>query len=287
MLLLAFLYYTILQLVRQKKIVKFLKKNYLLTLFISVVLFVGIIALFKLLTPNSTELYVKIKMGQGYWWANTTKPGSWYLNSFKKGDIYYGSIGKPQATIMDIRRYPYGYSQYDIFVTLKMKVESRGKNGPYSFNRTNLLIGAPIELEFPTSRLTGAIIELSKTPFKDNYVEKTVYLVNQGGYTKDFPYRYDSIKKGDKYSDGQDVVFEVLDKNLEKSIWTVTNNFNGEIYEREVETTQNIVVKVKAKFKQKDDGLYYGEENKLSLNTQLPFSTSNYFFENFYIRRIE
>ena len=89
------------------------------------------------------------------------------------------------------------------------------------------------------------------------------------------------------YNDGSGIVFEVMNKGLEKNIWPVANNFTGDIYKREITSTQNIVVKAKIKLIQKESGLFYGEDYRLAVNASIPFYTDNYYFENFQIRKIE
>jgi hypothetical protein len=135
--------------------------------------------------------------------------------------------------------------------------------------------------------LTGTILEASQMPIKDEYVSKTVTFVSQKGYTKDFPFRYDSIRVGDKYFDGEENVFEILSKELERNIWTVTNNLTGEVYERPIETEQNIIVKARMKLLKKENGLYYSQEYKVQPNIFIPVSTDDYFLENFTVRQVE
>lgn len=278
--------------IKTKKIFKFLRKNYFISIFFAVILFTSIIIGAKTILTKSTYVYVKVKMGQGFWWAGTLKPAIWYASSIKKGDIKYDLLGKREVQVVEVRRYPswspmWATSQNDVYVTLRLKASLNKKTGEYSFNRSILSIGSPIELQFPRTDITGTVINMSTAPLKDNYVEKIIYLVFQNGYNKDFAYRYDSIAVGGKYFDGEDYVFEVLDKWLEKNILPISNNLNGQVYEREVETTQSIVVKVKTKLIKKENGMYYGQDYKINVNSFVPFSTDNYFFENYVVRKVE
>lgn len=275
-----------------RKVVKTAKKHYLFFLFILGVLFVGTFIVSKALFSKPTYVYVKVKMGQGLWWASTAKPNIWYASSFKKGDIKYSISGRPEAQIVSVKKYPsltpsWISNQYDVYVVLKLAAGSNRKTGEYSFNRGVLSVGSSFSLQFPRAELTGTIVDLSPSQFRESYIEKDVYLIYQGGYNKDFSYRYDSIKVGSTYSDGEDEVVRIMEKSLEKNIWPVANNFTGEIYEREIESTQNIIVKIRVKLKEKPEGLFYGEDYKVVPNASVPFATDDYYFENFQIRKIE
>lgn len=274
------------------KISKTISKNYFLLGLFLIISFVSLVTFYKLFFAKSTFVYTRVKVGQGLWWASTTKPTIWMVNSIKKGDKQYSLVGVPGAEILDVRYYPVwsqgmALSQYDIFLDLKLKVGYNSKTQTYSFNRSSVSVGSPVEIQFPSADVTGTVIELNKNPIKDDYVEKTVYLVNQGGYNKDFPYRFDNIKIGDSYFDGESEVFKVEDKWLEKNLWTITNNLTAQVFERPIESTQNIVVKTKMKLKNKNGELYYGEDYRVQDNVFIPLATKDYFFENFAIRKIE
>lgn len=274
------------------KISKALRKNFFIPLFLVGILFVGIFLVGKSVFSQPSYVYVKVKVGQGLWWASTAKPNIWYASSIKKGDIKYGLSGKPEVEVLSVRHYPsptpnWVSNQYDVYVTLKIVASGNKKTGEYSYNRSALMVGSPISLQFPQVDLTGTVTDISANPIEEKYIAKTIYLIYQGGFNKDFSYRYDNIRIGSKYNDGVEDVVEVLEKNLEKNIWPVANNLTGEIYEREIESTQNIVVKVKVKLKETPEGLFYGEDYKITSNASVPFSTEDYFFENFQIRKIE
>jgi hypothetical protein len=84
----------------------FFKKNVFLILFILIVGFVCIVSILKFLTPKEVPVYVTVKVSQGYWWANTSRPAVWLAKSFKKGDIERSPSGKQRAEIVAITYYP-------------------------------------------------------------------------------------------------------------------------------------------------------------------------------------
>jgi hypothetical protein len=165
-------------------------------------------------------------------------------------------------------------------------VSGSNKSG-YTFDRSLLAIGAPIELNFKRSNITGTIIDIATKKTPEKYVDKIVYLVNQSGYNRSFPYLYDNIKKGDTYFDGNQIVFEVLDKSLEPSILTIPNYIRTDLNIGDITSIQNIIVKAKIRAKEKNGRLFFGEENILAVNAPLTIATPHYFFENFVIREIQ
>lgn len=270
-----------------RKVIVQIKKNYLVFFFALIILFIGSVITYKIIYSKSEYMYVQVKVGEGYWWASTLKPSIWYVNAIRKGEKAQDLLGRTTAQIIAKRIYPtWTNDQYDTYITMKLRVSYNAKTKEYSFENNTVSIGSPIEVQFPKADVTGTIIDLGAKPLSTNYVEKTVYLVDQGGYTKDFTFRYDGIKVGDSYFDGQDTVFTVLSKRLDKNIWTVTDN-NAQVYERDVYTTQNIVVKARIKVQKEADGYYFGKDYKLSNNASIPFSTPGFIFEGFVVREIQ
>jgi len=275
------------------KLLKFIRKlwrfavdNYFISIFLACIAFVVFVSAYKLFFTKPTYVYARVKMGQGLWWATTQKPPIWFVKNIKKGDVQKGLTSQLIAQILSVRYYPWG-SQYDVYLTLKIRVTGNKKTGEYSFNRSTIGVGAPVDFEFPSSQFSGTIIDLSEKPFKEKYIEKTIYLAKGQGYWKDYTFPYDNIVVGDKYFDGEDYVFEVLDKKLQKQIWSVTNNLTGELFEREAETNQTIIVKAKIKVKEINKQLVYGEDQVVTLNRAINISTSRVSFSEYMITGIE
>ena len=261
--------------------------NLLLTLFILIIILVDFIATYKLLFPRQSYIYVKVKVGQGYWWAPTSAPGSWYLNALRNGEEERDLLGRSIATIVRIEHYPSWQTNQDgIYLVLKLKASYNKRTGEYNFDRSIISVGSPIDIQFPKIDVTGTVIDINLHMFKPKYVWKTVYLVNTQGYTQDFKYRYDDIHIGDSYNDGNQKVFEIMAKYLVKNIWTISNNLNAQVYDREVDSVQNIVVKAKILVQAKPDGYYFGEESKIINNSYVPLEAAGYRYENFSIRQL-
>lgn len=252
-----------------KKIIRFTIKNYLILLFFAIILFVGLISLKKIFYSKSIYVYAKIKVGQGLWWATTAKPSIWFVNSIKKGETQYDLIGNPLATILDVRYYPYwqiiqlANNQFDIYLTVKLKVGGNKKTKTYIFNRATIGVGAPIDLEFPSTQITGTVIDLQNELPKNDYTEKTILLIKK----EPAPWEYDSIKINDSYYDGTDTVFKILDKQVD-------------------EMNKNIIVRASIKVRQVNSQLIFGEEQLIKTGSKLNITTSNFTFDGFYIGKI-
>jgi hypothetical protein len=266
---------------------KFFARYYLIIIASISIIVVSSILLTKTLFTQPTYVYVTVKLGQGLWWASTAKAPFWYTTALKKGDKTFGFGGKVTTEIQRIKYYnAFTSNQYDMYITAKLLVNGNNKSG-YSFDRSLIAIGAPIELNFKRSNITGTIIDITTKKNPEKYVDKIVYLVNQAGYNRSFPYLYDNIKIGDTYFDGNQVVFEVLDKSLEPSILTIPNYIRTDLNIGDITSIQNIIVKAKIRAKEKNGRLFFGEENIVAINAPLTLVTPNYFYENFVIRKIE
>src|ERR1035437_3451343 len=225
---------------------KFLRNNFLLSIFITLIILSGVGFVYKKIYSTSQDVYVRVEIGQSYY---VGKPSIWIIDALNNAKIETAKTG--EAQIVSEEHYPnWQPDQMDIYIIAKLPVNLNRNTGEYSYNHSTLSIGSPIQIHMKNLDISGTIIDLNNQPFKYKYVYKTVYLVDRGGYTKDFPYMYDSINIGDKYFDGQNYVFEVLDKNLRKNILGVQNNLNGQIYEQAIDTTQNIEIKARIRVKQ-------------------------------------
>ncbi|MCL4364046.1 hypothetical protein M1328_02290 [Patescibacteria group bacterium] len=268
-----------------QKLWKFALKNYFVSIFLACVAFVIFVASYKLFFSKPTYVFVKVKMGQGLWWASTQKPSLWFVKSIKKGATEKDLLGQPIATIQTVRYYPstVSYNQYDVYLDIKLKVTGNKKTGVYSFNRSTIGVGAPIDLEFPSSQFSGTITEMSTRPLNDRYVEKTVYLVKYFGY----PWEYDGIQVGDKFYDGQENAVEIIDKSAvsHNSIANPSTYFTSETYPQ---SRDDIYLTTKLKGQVIDGKFVFGEEQIVDIGKTLYLSTDRYSFNNDYqVYRIE
>ena len=276
---------------------KYLKKNkpysYLILSFIVISILVVVIALVKIASSEPDYVYAKVKISQGLWWASTQKPGLWFINAIKKGEIEYNLLGKPVAEILEVRYYPVPSSplvplkdQYDIYATVKLASSYNKRTKKYVFKRSTIAVGSPIELEFPTSQVTGTVIDMRTSPFEYEDVEKEILLTHEEGYFKDLPFAYENIKVGDKYFDGTEDVFEVTDKKLKRKI-IVSADLYGKLVEHEVTNIQNIIITAKVKVRKDGNSLIYGEEQVLNPGARINFSTPNYNYQDFIVLSVE
>lgn len=274
-----------------KKLFKFTVKNYFITIFIAIILFVGAVSVYKLFYSKPTFVYAKVKLGQGLWWAGGVKPNFWLATAIKKGDTERDLVGKPIVEVLNVRYYPWITvgsisDQFDVYLTLKLRVSVISRAKKYNFKRNTLGVGAPIELELSSAQVSGTIIDLSENPFEDKYVEKTVILTKKYAY----PWEFDGIKVGDKYFDGEETVFEILDKALGEGsyVFSPQRTTTTTILSQQVsEQRQTINVKAKIRLKEAGDQLIFGEEQKLYVGKTLIILTPTFNFQDYIIGKIE
>lgn len=272
--------------------IKKLKISFLNLIFIAIPTLALIFALTKVATNTDRPVYVKIKVSQGLWWASTQKPGAWFADSIQKGDEEYGLLGTPQARILDVRFYEvyearYYESRGNIYLTTEILAGYNKRTKKYSFKRSNLVVGSPIEIETPKALISGTVLALSESPFEEKYVEKTITLFKNNA----FPWEYDAINVGDKYFDGEDAVFVITNKYLSGTSYSVTGGVLGNITSESGYPTyfssKKISVTAKIKVKETPGGLLYGEEKILKPGDIFPFTTQNFQFQDFYIQSIK
>ncbi|MFZ2026541.1 MAG: hypothetical protein WAV30_04620 [Microgenomates group bacterium] len=264
-------------------------KYYLALIFVMFLTFIGIATVYKYTSTKQT-IYVKFKVSQGTWWANTQKPSIWFVKGIEQAQESKDLAGQAVATVLDVVYYPYILSavtgqaatgQYDIYVTAKLKVTVLGKKGMYNFNRGTIGIGSPIYLEFPNVQFSGTVIALSESPFNERYVKKTVYLTKRAP----LPWEYDQIEIGDSQTNGKQTVFEIVDKSYNGEIagtsaldqgWLINTNINL------------FTVKANILVKEVNGQYIFGEEEVIAPSRYLiGVSTKKFTFTDYYITMVE
>jgi len=266
-----------------KKFTKFAIDNYFISIFLACIAFVVLVSGYKLFFTKPAYIYVRVKVGQGLWWAQTQKPGSWFLEAIKRAKEEKDLIGQPAVQILSVTYYPwYGSGQYDVYVDAKLKVSRLGKTGKYNFKRSTIGVGAPVDFEFSSSQFSGTIIDLEPQPIKDKYVEKTVYLIKPLAYTWEF----DGIKIGDKFFNGETNVIQILDKSAVEHPSTITPSryFIDETFSQ---TRTDIIVKLKLKGKIVDDKFIFGNDQVVTLGKNLYIATDNFSFTDYLVSKVE
>ncbi|MBI5122625.1 hypothetical protein HZA75_02080 [Candidatus Roizmanbacteria bacterium] len=266
-----------------KRIWQFAINNYFISIFLAAIAFVAVVSVYKLFFTKPTYVYTKVKVSQGLWWAATQKPSIWFVKAIKKGDAETDLVGKPVAEILSVHYYPwYGSDQFDVYLTLKLKVSKNKKTGKYNFKRSTIGVASPIDLEFPSVQFSGTITDINDRPFKDAYIEKTITLTKKNAY----PWEYDVIQVGDKYFDGDQMTFEVLDKKS-TDITVQSPDFYGNNSDSTLDLKKYIIVKVKIKVNIIDNQLFFGPEQKIVLGKTLNISTNNFTFNDYTISKVE
>ena len=266
-----------------KNIITFIKKNYFLIIFAGCIGFVGVVAFYKLFISKPTYVYAKVKVGQGLWWATTQRPSLWFVRAIEQANEQKELTGKTLAKILNVTYYPYyGSGQYETYITAQLKVSKVGGTGTYNFNRETIGVSSSIDLEFSNVQFSGTIIDLSETPIKDSYVEKTIYLTKKYSY----PWEYDQIQLGDSLSNGKKKIFEVVDKAKGDTNEMFFNDL-GKLVSTESETYRYIIIKAKVQVKNIDGQYIFGEEYVLSSGRRIPVVTNNLTLNDYTISKIE
>lgn len=265
----------------------FFRKNFIVSAFVLILLFVGVVAVGRFFSSENTPVYVKVKVGQGLWWAGTGRPPVWFLHAVKKGDKEYDLVGRPVAEVVAVRHYPYKTkeledTQYEIYLTLKIEANRNKREGIYGFKRSPLIVGAPIQLDFPSAQITGAIIGVSEEPFKDGLTWASVTLTKRLA----FPWEYDAIKIGDKYGDGEEAVFEITNKATANSAFLAPDPF-GSFTPGTSETLRYVIVQARIKVQNRGGMLIFGEEQEIKPGSPIHIKTQNYDFDDYVVAQVK
>lgn len=245
-------------------------------LFIALPALVVVIALFRFLSPKTDFVYAQVKVSQGLWWANTKSPEYWLIENLEKGMQEKNITNDPIAELLSFKYYPRlsqnledsSESTYNVYLKLKLNV-NKSSSGAYTFKRSTLAVGAPIELDFLNVQITGSVMKLSEKPIEDNYETKVVELSGRNL----FPWEYDSIKIGDAYFDGENEVFKVLNKTSRLTS-TIAPDLFGNFPGSSTEQRRYVTVFAEIKLEKKADGRYFfGEEQEIGIGQGFKFMT--------------
>jgi len=265
-----------------KKLIRFARDNYIISLFIAIVAFTLFVAAFKYVTAEKTYSYAKVKVSQGLWWASTNKPNIWLANAIKKGDTELSLGGKPLAEILSVRVYPWSLSdQYDIFLNVKLLVDKSSSRGTYTYKRSQLAVGSPVDFEFQNSQYSGTVLALSENPFEEKKSKKIITLYKAFAV----PWEYEAIVVSDEYHDREEVVFKILDKKYIPSYSMYSSYGNNYAVESEPKITITVIAEVLVS--EIDGMIVFGEEQILKQGSTMRITTPHYAFSNYYIEKIE
>lgn len=261
-----------------KQLLPLARKNYLIILALICLAFVGVVSLYKTFLSKPVYVYAQVKVGQGLWWASTQRPSSWFIEAIEKAKTDKKASGST-ADILDVQYYPwYGTGQYDVFLTVKLKV-AKSRSGVYSYNRSTIGVGSPIDLEFRNVQFSGTITDLSPRPIKNSYVEKTVVLAKKGA----FPWEAEAIKVGDTYYNGETTTLKILDKQV-VDVYTASTDFYGN---SSADAKKYITVVVQLKGQMIDGQLVYYSDQIVTPGRSVSLATQNFIFNDYTVAKVE
>lgn len=273
-----------------KKALRLILRNRFLSLVLFCALFVAAVVFYKLVFSRPTYIYVKVKVGQGYWWANTQRPSQWFIKAIQEAKEEKQGAGEPPAKILSVAYYPYfGGGQYDVYTNLRLKVSRVGKEGKYNFERSTIGVGTPLDLEFSNVQFSGTIIQLSEKPFREQYVEKTVTLIKRNT----FPWEFDSINVGDSFFNGETTTLRVISKTSSDTAVISNDSYgnylpiDGDGQKYLTEAQKYVTVKLKLKGEMTDGQFYYGEDQSVTPGRFISLATTHFVFNDFVVARVE
>lgn len=267
----------------KKLVISIFKNKLLLSIIIGIGLFVVYVYLLKAPDSPKENIYVKIKLNQGLWWVTNAKPGIWFLDSLKKGEKELDFLKRPIAELVAVRYYHqqnYDLNQFDIYVVVKLSVDKI--NNRYIYKRSKIAVGAPIDLDFPSSQVTGTIVAVSSTRTDNIFVERNITLTKKFA----FPWEYDAINIGDKYFDGEDNILEITEKEAVDT-GLLTTDYYGNSNPAVLEGRKFITVKAKIKLRKNiNSQLIFGEEQVVKKNSFANLTTNSYVLMDFVVSDI-
>lgn len=270
-----------------KEVKKFLFKKYpVFTLFGIAILLAVLVSISKFTSSKQNYVYAKVKVDQGLWWIRSQKPSYWYANAIKKGEVEYSLLRAPVAEVLSVRYYPYvGENEqkitYDIFLTVKLAVE-KSYAGVYSFKRSPLDTGSPIDLELPSAKVIGSIIEISEEPYQNNLQEIRVTLTKRLA----FPWEANSIQAGDTYFDGTEKVVEIINKKSFDT-YNITPDTYGNLLPSNLEKRQYIELTTLLKVAKNGGKWVFGEEQVLKEGGPIYLATENALLSGYVVSDIK
>ncbi len=263
------------------KIAQFVRNNYFFITLLAVVGFVGFVFVFRSLTAETETVYAKVKVSQGLWWANTAKPSYWLAKSLQKGMVEKSLSGKPTVEVLSVRYYPWwNTEQFDVYLTVKLDVTKNERTGRYTFKRSPLAIGSPMDLEFAETQVSATVMALSDRPFDEIREERIITLEKKHANT----WEGEAVEIGDTYFDGQDVVFEILEKRVVGSREVYSSVGNN--YPIDTEKKVDVTITARVNLLRADDKLIFREEQPLQLGRYINIHTARFALQDYVIASI-
>lgn len=255
-------------------------------IFVAIILVTGFIAFTRKVAKPQDEVYVKIKLSQGLWWATSNNPPLWLAKSINPNDTEKDLFGNDIATVISRTYYPGDQvkypNQYDVYLSLKLATKKDSGTNKYRYKRSTLAVGSPISIDLSSTTVTGAIMAISKEPIEDKFETKKIVLYDQYGYYIDSPTTFNNIKIGDTYNDGMNTSFKIVSKYLGPRI-VAFSDVNGRSVINQLKVNQSTYVEAEIMVKELGGMYFYGEEQRVTPGSNLNILTNSQDFSRFTI----
>ncbi len=249
---------------------------------------VGVFVLARLFfVRNAKTVYVRVKLSPGAWWSRGVRPGMWYVSKLKEEEVQKDIVGNEKARLLNIEYYPWLFTQgfssdeYDVYIVARIIVKYNKSDNVHIFNDTVLSVGSPIVLEFPSTLVTGTVVDFSERMFKDAGVDKTVLIAKYA-----YPWEYDAISIGDKLINNKKTIVEVVDKWRQEESFTVV--FDRGLIDGSMQEVRGLIyVKLRMRLKKTGNVLFLGEDQAMRKGKLFSFALPNFLFDDYRVVDIQ
>lgn len=174
--------------------------------------FLGLVLLTASVVRELTRRYVwttvDIKIAPKEWWSDPLPPPNWHALSLVKGEKSYDWRGKPVAELIDVRQYDSGWDRYVTYTTVRLLVQEKKR---HEYNGQQLAIGKEVSLTIGKLSLDGIVINVDGPQ-----PSTTTKIITLKLYDR-YPWYADAIPVGGKMIVDDQIIAEIVEKNVEPS----------------------------------------------------------------------
>lgn len=245
---------------------------------------VGVVKTFKKTTDWRT---VKIQV-VGKDWTNTFtqydgyRSPYWLTDKIKSGDIERSYTGEETARVLRTEIYERGGMDFDVYITVKLKVEYNTRMQSYSYRGQPILAGSPIKLKLNRALVIGQIIDDQVPP--DGYESKQVTIT--GRIRNAEPWFIEKLIPENTISNGNQTVAKILsvqtDNPVSQILTTTQTGTRTNVILEKNPRTRDVILTVQLTIERYSNGWFYGGHQRVKAGDRLYL-----YFPNVDAREIE
>ncbi len=179
----------------------------------------------KQLLQKTSWITVEVKITPSEWWRDDQQPPpNWLALSVQKGSRELDWGGATTAEVMDKKIYDPGWDRKIVYLTLKLRTYYDKKTNQHSYKNQVVEIGNSLNLSLNKTSIDAVVVDVEGAGYQKEFITKivTVKLYNR------FPWYADAIRVGDVMKTGDQIIAEVLDKQVtysEKTVITTQKSY--------------------------------------------------------------